>query len=91
MGACRKLLEVIRDVNTLQLIEDAFKHRRMPTAFLISEQTAVHELEDVMSFWGSPWTHVTGTQLEKHFEAIFLVNTRSVLLLLAGNIDRRDS
>jgi hypothetical protein len=58
-------------VNILRLIEEAFSHRRMPELFLVSEQLAPHEWGDVMSFWGKPWSCVTGLQLEEHFDAIF--------------------
>lgn len=50
MVACRKLLKIVGDVNTLELIEEAFSHRRMPVLFLVSEQLAAHECDDVMSF-----------------------------------------
>lgn len=71
-------------MNTLQLIEEAFRHRRMPASFLISEQLAAHELDDVMSFWGKPWSCVTGAQLEKYFEAIFWFTAEAFCYYLPG-------
>ena len=56
----------------------------MPTLFLGSEQLAAHEVDDVMSFWGKPWSHVTGLQLEKHFEAIFWFTPEAFCYYLPG-------
>jgi hypothetical protein len=84
MVACRKLLKIVGNVNTLHLIEEAFNHRRMPTLFLLSEQLAAHEREDVLAFWGKPWSCVTGSQLEKHFDAIFLFTPEAFCYYLPG-------
>lgn len=84
MVECRKLFEVVRDVSTLALIEEAFSHRRMPTLFLVPEQLAAHEHDDVMAFWGKPWSSVTGAQLEKHFEAIFWLTPKAFCYYLPG-------
>lgn len=56
----------------------------MPTLFLVSEQLAVHEHDDVMSFWGKAWSCVTGSQLEKHFEAIFWFTPEAFCYYLPG-------
>jgi len=80
----RKLFKIVGHVNTLRLIEEAFSHRRMPTLFLVSEQLAAHESHDVMSFWGAPWSSVTGSQLEKHFDAIFWFSPEAFCYYLPG-------
>jgi hypothetical protein len=84
MVECRKLRKIVGNVNTLQIIEEAFNHRRMPMLFLASEQLAAHEREDVMAFWGKPWSGVTGLQLEKHFEAIFWFTPEAFCYYLPG-------
>lgn len=84
MVACRKLLKIVGNVNTLELIEEAFNNRRMPMLFLLSEQLAPHERDDVMSFWGKPWSSVTGAQLEKHFDAIFWFTAEAFCYYLPG-------
>ncbi|HEV7237954.1 MAG TPA: hypothetical protein VGQ36_01860 [Thermoanaerobaculia bacterium] len=66
------------------MIEEAFNHRRMPMLFLVSEQLAAHEYDDVMSFWGKPWPRVTGAQLEKYFEAIFWFTPEAFCYYLPG-------
>lgn len=84
MVTSRKLHEVIGNVNTLLLIEKAFSHRRMPTVFLVSGQLAAHECDDIMAFWGKPWSNVTGAQLEKHFEAISWFTPEAFCYYLPG-------
>lgn len=84
MVACRKLRKTVRTVKTLRLIEEAFSHRPMPRLFLLSEQLAAHEHDDVMSFWGKPWSGVTGLQLEKHFDAIFWFTPEAFCYYLPG-------
>ena len=84
MGAGRKLLQIVGNVNTENQIEEAFRHRPTPTLFLVSEQLAAHECDDVMSFWGKPWTRVTGSQLEKHFDAIFWFTPEAFCYYLPG-------
>jgi hypothetical protein len=37
-----------------------------------------------MSFWGQPWSSVTGSQLEKHFEAIFWFSPEAFCYYLPG-------
>ncbi|HEV7570811.1 MAG TPA: DUF6714 family protein [Thermoanaerobaculia bacterium] len=71
-------------VNTLQLIEEAFSHRRMPGLFPVSEQMAPHEYDDVISFWGIPWSAVTGSQLQEHFETIFWWTPEAFCYYLPG-------
>jgi len=56
----------------------------MPTLFLLSDQMAAHELRDVMSFWGEPWSRVTGAQLEEHFEAIYWFTPEAFCYYLPG-------
>jgi hypothetical protein len=71
-------------LNTLRLIEEAFSHRRLPRLFLVSEQLAAHERDDLMSFWGKTWSCVTGVQLEEHFEAIFWFTPEAFCYYLPG-------
>jgi hypothetical protein len=71
-------------VNTLLFIEEAFSHRCMPRVFLVSEQLAAHEREDVMSFWGKPWSCVNGLQLEKYFDAISWFTPEAFCYYLPG-------
>lgn len=71
-------------MNTVGLIEEAFSHRRLPRLFLVSEELAAHECEDVTSFWGKPWSSVNGLQLEKHFEAIFWFTPEAFCYYLPG-------
>jgi hypothetical protein len=80
----RKLRKIAGNVNTLRLIEEAFSHRRTPGLFLVSEQLAPHECADVISFWGKPWSSVTGLELEKHFEAIFWLTPEAFCYYLPG-------
>jgi hypothetical protein len=80
----RKLRKIVGNVNTLRLIEEAFSHRRTPGLFLVSEQLAPHECADVLTFWGKPWSSVTGLQLEKHFEAIFWLTPEAFCYYLPG-------
>lgn len=84
MVAGRKLLKMVGNVNRSRLIEEAFSHRRMPTLFLVSEQLAAHECDDVMGFWGKPWSSVTSLQLEKHFEAVFWFTPEAFCYYLPG-------
>jgi hypothetical protein len=84
MDACRKLHKIVGDVNTLRLIKEAFSHRCMPTLFLVSEEWAAHESDDVMSFWGKPWSCVTDSQLERHFDAIFWFTPEAFCYYLPG-------
>jgi hypothetical protein len=71
-------------VITPRLIEEAFNHRRMPLLFLVSEQLAAHEHDDVMSFWGHSWVSVTGLQLDEHFDAIFWFTPEAFCYYLPG-------
>jgi hypothetical protein len=71
-------------VNTLHLIEEAFRHRHMPNLFLLSEQLASHEIADVSSFLGKPWSSVTKQQLEEHFDAIFWFTPAAFCYYLPG-------
>jgi hypothetical protein len=85
MGKRRTVLEIVGgNVNTLCLIEEAFGHRRMPRLFVPSETMAAHERDDVMAFWGKPWSAVTGSQLEKHFDAIFWFTPEAFCYYLPG-------
>lgn len=84
MGKRRKLLKIVGNVNTLELIRNAFDHRRMPALFLISEQLAAHECDDVMRFWGKPWSSLTAAQLEKHVEAVFWFTPEAFCYYLPG-------
>jgi hypothetical protein len=84
MVACRKLLTIVGNVITSRLIEEAFSHRRMPLLFVVPEQLADHEYDDVMSFWGRPWSSVTALQLEKHFDAIFWFTPEAFCYYLPG-------
>lgn len=77
-------MRAVGQVNTLHLIEEAFSHRCMPKLFLVPEQLAAHEHEDVMSFWGKPWSCVNGLQLEKHFGAIFWFTPEAFCYYLPG-------
>src|SRR5207248_1496507 len=46
LGKCAMIVG-LGTMNTLQLIEEAFSHRRMPGLFPVSEQMAPHEYDDV--------------------------------------------
>jgi hypothetical protein len=69
--------DIVGDVKTVRLIEEAFSHRAMP-------QLAAHERDDVMSFRGKPWASVTGAQLERYFEAIFWLTPEAFCYYLPG-------
>lgn len=56
----------------------------MPGLFLVSDQLAAHECADVISFWGKPWSSLTGSQLETHFEAIFWLTPEAFCYYLPG-------
>jgi hypothetical protein len=71
-------------VNTLRFIEQAFRHRQVPILFSVSEELAVHELDDVMSFLGKPWSSITATQLERHFEVVYWLTPDAFCYYLPG-------
>jgi hypothetical protein len=84
MGERWELRQAVGTVNTINLIEDAFSHRRMPSVFLLSERLAADECASVISFLGKPWSSVTGLQLEQHFDAIFWFTPEAFCYYLPG-------
>lgn len=65
-------------------IEEAFHDRHMPVAFLLPEKLANHEFGDLASFIGKPWSSVTASELEHHFEAIFWFSPEAFCYYLPG-------
>src|SRR5438874_12790142 len=84
LGRSWEMRKIVRQVSMLRLIEEAFSHRSMPKVFLVSEQLAAHERDDVMAYWGKPWSTLTTLQLEKHFEAISWFSPQAFCYYLPG-------
>jgi len=65
-------------------IEEAFQDRKMPVMFLVPEQLAKHETDDVMVFLGKHWSSLTTDELEKYFEAIYWFTPEAFCYYLPG-------
>lgn len=71
-------------VNTLNIIQSAFKNRSKPRLFVLSKQIAEHEYADIMELSDRHWSTINCSWLEKHFEFIYWLKPESFCYYLPG-------